>query len=323
MRRIGILTSGGDAPGMNAAIRAAVRACLARGLEPMGIEHGYAGLLEGRIRPLGSRDVSNIIQQGGTVLGTSRSEEFRTPEGRTRAAGRLDEAGIDGLVVVGGDGSFRGAEALAREHGHKVAGIPGTIDNDIGGTHLTLGFDTAVNTAVDAIDRLRDTAGSHGRGFVVEVMGRDCGALAVGSSIAGGAEDFLVPEEGASTDHLRATVRACAERGKRSLIVVMAEGYPGGSVHDMADLVREELGGPVRVTVLGHIQRGGRPSAFDRILGSRMGVKAVEELADGNSGFLVSFHRGGPVETRPLEESWSRTPELDPELLRLREILSL
>jgi len=308
---------------MNAAVRAAVRAAVYHGAEPWAIRSGYAGLLEGRIDPLTPRDVSNIIQRGGTILGTSRSKEFATDEGRAKAARILKDQGIDSLVIIGGNGSFRGAAALASEYDFKIAGIPGTIDNDIGGTHLTLGFDTAVNVAVDAIDRLRDTAASLDRIFVVEVMGRDCGALAVASAIAGGAEDFLIPEEDFDTEHLKNTVRVAAERGKKSMIIVVAEGDQSGGAHAVANLVRQAVDGDVRETVLGHVQRGGTPTAFDRILGSRMGVKAIAELAAGNSGFMVGFARGGPVETCALECSWQEPLPLDPELMRLREILAL
>src|SRR5215467_11030225 len=281
MRRIGLLTSGGDAPGMNAAIRAIVRHALGRSLEVVGIRRGYAGLLAGEVQPLTRAGVANIIQRGGTVLGTSRSAEFMRPEGRARAAAVLRGAGIEGLVVIGGDGTFHGATLLAEEHGVCVAGVPGTIDNDVYGTDFTIGFDTAVNTALEAIDRVRDTAASHERLFLVEVMGRTCGDIALGVGVAGGAEDVLLPESPRDLLDLAADLRHSWERGKRSSIIVVAESGEQGRSFRLAEEVGRLTGLEPRVCILGHIQRGGTPSARDRVLASRLGAGAVDILVEG------------------------------------------
>ncbi|WP_306590376.1 6-phosphofructokinase [Geothrix sp. 21YS21S-4] len=298
--RIGVLTSGGDAPGMNAAIRAAVRQADALGHEAWGIRQGYQGLLEGDMAPLPSRACANILQRGGTVLHTARCPEFHQPERRAVAVANLRAAGIDALVVIGGDGSFRAAEALQREHGIACAGIPGTIDNDLPGTDRTLGFDTALNTAVEAIDRIRDTASSHGRLFLVEVMGRSSGMLAVHTAIACGAEAVLYPESpDDSYETLVTHLHTNWLRGKRSSIVVVAEGDSAGNAMAVGDRLRRDHGLDLRVVVLGHIQRGGSPSALDRIWGSRWGAAAVRLLDAGQKGFYLG-EVAGALAIQPL-----------------------
>jgi 6-phosphofructokinase 1 len=298
--RIGVLTSGGDAPGMNAAIRAAVRQADALGHEAWGIRRGYQGLLEGDWSPLPSRACANILQRGGTVLHTARCPEFHQPERRAQAAANLRAAEIEALVVIGGDGSFRAAEALQREQGVPCAGIPGTIDNDLPGTERTLGFDTALNTAVEAIDRIRDTASSHGRLFLVEVMGRSSGMLAVHTALACGAEAVLYPESpDDSYEALVSRLHANWLRGKRSSIVVVAEGDGLGSAVVVGERLRREHGLDLRVVVLGHIQRGGSPSALDRIWGSRWGAEAVRRLDAGEQGFYLG-EVAGALAVQPL-----------------------
>ena len=291
--RIGILTSGGDAPGMNAAIRAAVRQADALGLETVGIRHGFRGLLEGDWRPLGTRDCANILQRGGTILRTARAAAFLEPARRAEAAERLKAEGIAALVIIGGDGSFRGAEALWREQGIRCAGIPGTIDNDLPGTDRTLGFDTALNTAVEAIDRIRDTASSHDRVFLVEVMGRSSGMIAVHTAIACGAEFVLYPEaEDDTFEELVRQLRLSAERGKGSSIIVVAEGDQLGSAVGIGERLKRDYALDLRVAVLGHIQRGGSPTALDRIWGSRWGAEAVKRLAKGEEAFYLGVQAG-------------------------------
>ncbi|HOJ68037.1 MAG TPA: 6-phosphofructokinase [Candidatus Hydrogenedentes bacterium] len=322
MKRIGVLTSGGDAPGMNAAIRAVVRAGVAHDLEVYGIERGYQGMIENAIRPLTSRDVSGIINRGGTILRTARSRDFMTPDGRARAAENLRRHGIEGLVVIGGDGSYRGAACLQEEHGMAVIGLPGTIDNDIGGTQFTIGFDTALNVAVEAIDRVHDTADAHDRVFFVEVMGRHSGFIGIMSAIAGGAEAVMVPEEPYTVDQLIADMRACRERGKRSMIVVVAEGDEAGGAFEIARQVMDRSDfKDCRVTVIGHLQRGGAPTAFDRILASSMGVRAVEALLEGASGKMVAIQDQRLV-LRPLADSWGAPNRFDPDLLRVCRVLA-
>jgi 6-phosphofructokinase 1 len=315
MRRIGVLTSGGDAPGMNAAIRAVVRHALGRGLEVVGIRRGYAGLLAGELRPLARDDVANVIQRGGTILGSSRSDEFLSPAGRAEAARVLGEAGIEGVVVIGGEGSFQGATALAAEHRVAVAGVPGTIDNDVYGTDFSIGFDTAVNTALEAIDRVRDSAASHERLFLVEVMGRTCGEIAVGVGVAGGAEEVLVPEWPADLAVVAAEVRRSWERGKRSSIIVVAESGEPGRAFGIAEQIRRLAGLEPRVCVLGHIQRGGTPTARDRILASRLGAAAVDILLDG--GGMMAGEACGSMVRVPLRETWERRRPVPADLLAL------
>ncbi len=322
MKRIGVLTSGGDSPGMNAAIRAVVRTACYHGLEIFGIEHGYQGLLDSTLHAMGPRSVSGIICRGGTMLHTARCKAFLEKEGRATAAQTLERHGIEGLVVIGGDGSYRGAEALHEEHGIRCIGLPGTIDNDIGGTDFTIGYDTALNTALDAIDRIRDTADSHDRLFFVEVMGRHSGYLAVMSGIAGGAESILVPEEPTAIDDLVSRLRRGHAVGKTSGIVVVAEGDDAGRAIDIAKQVaeRSEFKDP-RVVVIGHLQRGGSPTAFDRNLASRLGVRAVEALLEGESGKMAGLS-GNAVVLRPLAEAWECRTRFDPQLLRVAHILA-
>ncbi|WP_010630426.1 6-phosphofructokinase [Sporolactobacillus vineae] len=287
MKKIGVLTSGGDAPGMNAAIRAVVRAGIYRGVEVYGIYHGYKGLITGNIKKLGVSDVGDIVQRGGTILYTARCEEFKTEEGRATAIKQLKKFGIEGLVVIGGDGSFMGGVKLT-QLGFPTIGIPGTIDNDIPETDFTLGFDTALNTIIDAIDKIRDTATSHERRFIIEVMGRGCGDLALWSGLADGAETIIVPEKEQNYDAIVKRLNHGIERGKKHNIIVVAEG--AGSAFDVAKQIKQRTKmEDTRVTVLGHVQRGGSPTAFDRVLASRMGSKAVELLLEGTAGKMIAI----------------------------------
>ncbi len=323
MKRIGVLTSGGDSPGMNAAIRAVTRAAIHHGLEVFGIERGYQGLIDGRFIPLDARSVGGIMNRGGTILRTARCNEFLEPEGRARAAEHLKSYRIDGLVTIGGDGTYRGAQRLYEEHGVKCIGLPGTIDNDIGGTDVTIGYDTALNTAVEAIDRIRDTAESHDRIFFIEVMGRHSGYLAMMSGIAGGAEAILVPETPTDLPGLAEGLRAGLARGKSSSIVVVAEGDEAGSAVDIAKAVTE-LGGfdSCRVAVVGHLQRGGGPTAADRILASRLGVRAVEALLEGETAKMAGM-QGGEVVLRPLSDTWEKKTTFDMFFCDLARILAI
>ncbi len=287
LKKIGVLTSGGDAPGMNAAIRAVVRAGIYRGVEVYGIYHGYKGLITGNIKKLGVSDVGDIVQRGGTILYTARCEEFKTEEGRATAIKQLKKFGIEGLVVIGGDGSFMGGVKLT-QLGFPTIGIPGTIDNDIPETDFTLGFDTALNTIIDAIDKIRDTATSHERRFIIEVMGRGCGDLALWSGLADGAETIIVPEKEQNYDAIVKRLNHGIERGKKHNIIVVAEG--AGSAFDVAKQIKQRTKmEDTRVTVLGHVQRGGSPTAFDRVLASRMGSKAVELLLEGTAGKMIAI----------------------------------
>jgi len=298
LKRIGVLTSGGDAPGMNAAIRAVVRQAGALNLEVYGIYRGFQGLVDQDWRPLSSRNCANILQRGGTILNTARCDAFRVKAVRAQAAQDLRAAGIDALVVIGGDGSFTGAELLNQEQHVPCIGIPGTIDNDLPGTERTLGFDTALNTAIDAIDRIRDTASSHERLFLVEVMGRSSGMIAVHTAIACGAEAVLYPEGRKDTyETLVAQLRAGWERGKRSSIVVVAEGEQSlGNAYSVGERLRKDHELDMRVVVLGHIQRGGSPTATDRILGSLWGAEAVKRLVEGKQGIYLGVRAGELVE---------------------------
>jgi 6-phosphofructokinase 1 len=318
--RIAVLTGGGDAPGMNAAVRAVARTAFNRGWDVMGVRAGYRGLVEGRIYPLDRRRLGGIMHRGGTVLGTERSPEFMSPEGQRQAAGKLAEAEVEGLVVIGGNGSLTGGVRLA-ELGISVAGIPATIDNDIPGTDVAIGVDTALNTALEAIDRIKDTASSHHRAHVVEVMGRDCGYLALMSGIAGGAEAVLIPEIEPRPQALLLFLQKAYEQGKSHFIVVVAEGSPL-SAEELHQYVNDAAGTyDSRLTVVGHIQRGGIPTASDRILASRLGAAAVEALAEGESGTMVGV-RGERVERVPLEEVVGKERVLDPTLYQLAEVLS-
>lgn len=314
------MTSGGDAPGMNAALRAVARPAFARRWEVIGIETGYLGLLEGRFHPLSNRRVGGVLQRGGTVLGTARSAEFSTSEGQALAAGRLREAGIEGLVVIGGEGSLTGALRL-QERGVAVAGLPATIDNDVWGTDTAIGVDTALNTALESIDRIKDTASSHQRVHVVEVMGRRCGYLALMSAIAGGAEAVLVPEFTPKPEEIMRAFETAYEQGKPHFIVVAAEGA-SLSAEELHEHVNEAGGGfDSRLTVLGHVQRGGNPTAFDRILASRMGAAAVKALSEGISGVMIGL-RGNRMERVPLDEVVGRSRSLDQDIYEIAETLA-
>ncbi|MEX2619225.1 MAG: 6-phosphofructokinase [Egibacteraceae bacterium] len=321
MRRIAVLTSGGDAPGMNAAIRAVVRGADAAGIEAYGVQNGYAGLIDGQLAPLDARAVSGILHQGGTTLGTARSAAFRTTEGRRQASKHLDMADIEGVVVIGGDGSFRGADVLSREGHVRVVGIPGTIDNDLSGTDFTLGFDTAVNTALESIDRIRDTAASHGRLFFVEVMGRRSGWLALYAGLAGGATEVLVPERPTDIARVREGVRTSFAIGKRFCLVVVAEGDEAGGAYGIADRVAEGLDVDYRVSTLGHVQRGGSPSMRDRVLGSVLGDAAVTAQAEGANRVMVG-ERHGQVIRSPLEQTWTSFDRTPQDLLALMDRLA-
>jgi 6-phosphofructokinase 1 len=322
MKRIAVLTSGGDAAGMNAAIRAVVRTGLHYGWEVFGVKHGYAGLIAGDFVALGARDVSGIIQHGGTKLGSARCEEFKTQLGRLRALRQLNEREIGALVVIGGDGSQAGSHALS-QMGFPVVGIASTIDNDLCGSEITLGVDTALNVALEAIDRLKVTASSHERAFVVEVMGRDCGYLALMAGIAGGAEAIVIPEAETDPEQITTELRAAYERGKSHAIVVVAEGarYNADRLAEYFAEHRERLGFDLRVTKLGHVQRGGTPGLFDRMLGTRLGAAATEYLARGEHGILIGLLRDEIVAT-PLAEVVAGKKPLDLRLLELARVLA-
>jgi 6-phosphofructokinase 1 len=317
-----VLTSGGDAPGMNAAIRAVVRSADARGVEIYGVHRGFEGLIDGRLSFLSARSVSGILHLGGTMLGSARSERFRTVEGRREAIRQLEAHQIEGLIVIGGDGSFRGADALSRESGIAVVGVPGTIDNDLSGCDYTLGFDTAVNTALGAIDRLRDTAASHQRAFFIEVMGRSSGWIALCSAIAGGATDVLVPERPTDIDELQRRIHQAFAMGKQYCLVIVAEGDDAGGAFEVARRCGEALSTlSHRVTTLGHVQRGGPPSMRDRILAARLGDAAVSALLDGEDRVMVGEIHLALVRT-PLEEAWSTVHQTPQELLDLMDRLA-
>lgn len=323
-KHIAVLTSGGDAPGMNAAIRSVVRSCSHFNVKCSGVYRGYQGLIEGDIRPLGARSVNNIINKGGTKLKSARSLDFHQKEGRAKAYENLKNNDIDALIVIGGDGSFTGGMIFEREHNIPVIGIPGTIDNDIFGTSHTIGYDTALNTVVEAIDKIRDTAISHNRLFFVEVMGRDAGHIALNVGIGAGAEEILIPEENLGLDRLLESLRRSKKSGKSSSIVVVAEGDRiGKNVFELAQHIEENLPDyEVRVSVLGHIQRGGTPSCFDRVLASRMGLKAVESLLDGVSGHMVGIQKGEMILT-PLDKAIKGKSEIKRELIRVSDIMTL
>ena len=320
MKRIGVYTSGGDAPGMNACVRAVVRGGLYNGCEVIGMQYGYEGMIDGKFVDLQARSVANIIQRGGTILRTARSERFRTKEGRAQAAANLKKEGIDGLVAIGGDGTFQGATLLNEEHGFPIIGVPGTIDNDLFGTDYTIGYDTAVNTAMEAIDKIRDTAASHDRLFYVEVMGRDAGFIALDVGISGGAEFIIIPEARTEIQILKDQLGAM-KKVKTSALIIVAEGEDEGGAFSLAEKVKGAAGYDYRVCVLGHIQRGGSPTARDRLLASRLGVAAVEALLEGQSTVMVGeIH--GRVAFTPLKETWIRRKVVDSDLWRLAAILS-
>ena len=320
--RIGVLTSGGDAPGMNAAVRAVVRTGIYHGLEVFGIMRGYNGMVDNDIFRMESKSVANIIQRGGTILKTSRCKEFFTPEGRKKAYGNLKKLGINGLVIIGGDGSFRGAQTFSNEYDIPCVGLPGTIDKDIAGTDFTIGFDTAVNTAVEAIDKIRDTADAHDRLFIIEVMGRDAGYIALHSGIATGAESVLIPER--KTD-IEAIIKQLAEKERRHKLVnliVVAEGDDFGGANEVGKIITERLPmQDVRVCILGHIQRGGSPSCFDRLIASRMGYSAVECLLEGRHNVFVGIVNNRMHYT-PLNEAVKKKQRINEEWMKIVKILA-
>ena len=324
IRRIGVLTSGGDAPGMNAAVRAVVRTCAFYDLECIAIFKGYQGLIDDNTKPMNPRSVNNIINKGGTVLKSARCLEFRTPEGRQKAFENVKKNKIQALVIIGGDGSFTGAMIFQSEFNIPVIGIPGTIDNDIFGTSHTIGYDTALNTVIDAIDKIRDTAISHNRLFFVEVMGRDAGHIALNTGIGAGAEEILIPEENMGLKRLLESLDRSEKSGKSSSIVVIAEGgKTGKNVFEIAEYVEKNMPHyEVRVSVLGHIQRGGSPSCFDRVLASRMGVHAIESLKKGNSNVMVGID-GDKMILTTLDKAIKGKSEINKNLIRVSDILSI
>ena len=324
MKKIAVFTSGGDSPGMNACIRAVVRTAIYRGLDVYGIYRGYEGMIEGDIKKLQSHSVSNIVQRGGTMLKSARSAEFRTPEGRKKAYDNLVANGIEGLVAIGGDGTFTGAKLFFEEYGIPTVGCPGTIDNDIFGTDYTIGFDTAVNTALEAIDKIRDTAAAHDRVFFVEVMGRDAGFIAVESGIGGGAEFVMVPENKSNLDEIVKSFKTL-RKSKSSSIIVVAEGEEEGSAETVMKKVKElvkDKDREFKVTTLGHIQRGGNPTARDRVLASRCGMAAVEGLIAGKQNCMAGVMNQEVVYTS-FADCIGKTKPLIPDHLKLIEILSI
>lgn len=301
MKNIAILTSGGDAPGMNSAVRAAAKYAMSKGMKVFGIKRGYAGMLHDEIFEMTSKDVSGVVDRGGTFLLTARLPEFKQPEVRAEAAANLKKNGIEGLIVIGGDGSFHGADLLYKEHGIKTIGIPGTIDNDIAGTDYTIGYDTTLNIILDAISKLRDTATSHERTYLLEVMGRNAGDLALYSCLAGGGDGLLIPEKNHSIDHLADQINERRAKGKLHDIILVAEGV--GSAFEIAKDLKDKVKSEMRVTVLGHIQRGGTPSALDRIIATKMGAYAVDLLEEGESGKMVGIESNHLV-TYPISHAW-------------------
>ncbi|MFD2681568.1 6-phosphofructokinase [Bacillus seohaeanensis] len=319
MKRIGVLTSGGDSPGMNAAVRAVVRKAIYQDIEVYGIYQGYNGLISGNIKKLELGSVGDIIHRGGTMLYTARCEEFKTKEGQQKGIEQLKKYGIEGLVVIGGDGSYQGAKALTKL-GYPCVGVPGTIDNDIPGTEFTIGFDTALNTVIDAIDKIRDTATSHERTFIIEVMGRNAGDLALWSGLAGGAETILIPEDNYKMDDIVDRLKKGQERGKKHSIIIVAEGVMSGN--EFAKQFTEATGMDTRVSVLGHIQRGGTPTASDRVLASRFGARAVELLMDGKGGRAVGIEKNKLVDY-DIIEALGKQHEINLNMYKLSKELSI
>ena len=323
MKTIGVLTSGGDSPGMNSAIRSVVRTCAHYDKKCIGIVRGFSGLIENNTKILNTRSVRGIINRGGTFLYSARCEEFKTKAGRSQAYENLKKAEIDGLIVIGGDGSFTGAMLLEKEFGFPVVGIPGTIDNDLFGTTHTLGYDTALNTVMDAIDKIRDTAISHHRLFLVEVMGADAGYIALNSGLAIGAQEILIPEVNMSFDNLINSLKTSKKSGKTSSIIVVAEGdKTGKNVFDLASKIEDNLPRyETRVSVLGHIQRGGSPTCFDRVLGTQLGVRAVESLIENNHGLMIGIN-SGKITFTPLNKAIKGKTKINKELLRMSKIMN-
>lgn len=319
MKRIGVLTSGGDAPGMNAAIRAVVRKAIYHEMEVYGVFGGYAGLINGNIKKLELGSVGDIIHRGGTFLYSARCDEFKTKDGQQKGIEQLKKLDIDGLVVIGGDGSYRGAKALT-EQGFPCVSVPGTIDNDIPGTEFTIGFDTALNTVIDAVDKIRDTASSHERTFIIEVMGRDAGDLALWAGLAGGAETILIPEDNPDMEDIANRLKKGHERGKKHSIIIVAEGVMSG--YEFGKQLKEATDFDTRVTVLGHVQRGGSPTAFDRVLASRLGARAVELLIDGRGGRAVGIEKNELVDY-DIIEALSKEHTVDINLYKLSKELSI
>ena len=322
MQKIGILTSGGDAPGMNACIRSVVRSAIQKGIDITGIRRGYTGIMTKDFVKLDRYAVANIIQRGGTILESSRCEELKTPEGRRKGIHILKREGIEGLVVIGGDGTFRGAAALAKESKLKLIGIPATIDNDVYGTDYTIGFDTAINTAMESIDRIRDTADAFERIFFVEVMGRASGFIALEVGVAGGAEEIIIPEKETDLEKLCRTLKESFKKGKRSSIIVIAEGNEVGHTVQIAQYVQYRLKADCRVCILGHLQRGGAPTARDRVLASRLGIAATEGVFNGKEGHVVG-EKEGKIVYIPFHETWERDKKLDSEFFESSKVLAL
>lgn len=323
IKKIGVLTSGGDAPGMNAAIRAVTRTAIYNGVEVTGIKQGYAGLIDGNFRPLDTHHVSSIIQKGGTILKTARSEEFRTTEGRATAYENLKQENIDALVVIGGDGTLKGARKFSEEFDLPIVGLPGTIDNDLYGTDYTIGYDTALNTVVEAVDKIRDTASAHNRLFFVEVMGRDAGFIALRSGIAVGAEAILIPEVETGANDLKTHLEKKYKRKKSSYIIIVAEGKEAGGAFEFAKKFKKDFQEyDVRVTVLGHIQRGGSPSAFDRVTASRLGVAAIEALLDDQKSVMIGMVNNEIVHV-PFNRAIKYHKDINRNFLQIADILSI
>ncbi len=320
MKKIAILTSGGDSQGMNTAVRAVAKTAMSKGMEVFGIKRGYKGMLEDQIFQMSALDVSGIADHGGTILLSARLSSFKDPEVRAKAAENLKKRGIEGLVVIGGDGSFHGAHYLYEEHGIKTIGIPGTIDNDIAGTDYTIGYDTALNIILDAISKLKDTATSHERTYLIEVMGRNCGDLALYAAIAGGASGVMIPEVKASTDDIAKVIRERRAEGKLYDIIVVAEG--AGDILDIEKELAKKIDTDIRVTILGHVQRGGAPTANDRILATKLGVKAVELLIAGEAGLMVGME-SGKVTTHKLSYAWENYSKSSEEDYKIATMLSL
>lgn len=321
MKNIGVLTSGGDSPGMNAAIRAVVRYGIYHGLNVFGIQEGFKGLMEGAVDKMEISSVANIIHRGGTILRSARSAEFMTESGQQKAMDILKSSGIEGLIVIGGDGTFRGAKDLS-DKGINVIGVPGTIDNDLGYTDYTIGFDTVVNTVVEAIGKIRDTTESHGRASIIEVMGRHCGDIALFAGIAGGADSIIVPEKGLEEKHICRKLLESRKRGKRHSIIIFSEGVGDMTPYELGDMIKRNTGIDTRVTILGHLQRGGSPTAFDRLLASQFGAEAVKLLLDGEDNRIIG-RRNGKIINEDIIEGLAIQKVFDEKLYKLTEILSI